>query len=82
MMFADVNHVEPGPRLSDPDKARLLKMVRAAYPFGQREHFPYKMWLSEIRRFKDYLEGKSVCRHGPYKPGRTGAADPSQGCLL
>lgn len=23
--------------------------LRAAYPFGQREHHPYRIWLDEIR---------------------------------
>jgi len=24
--------------------------LRAAYPFGPREHHPYRIWLDEIRR--------------------------------
>lgn len=32
----------------NPDNPR--KSVRAAYPFGERAHWPYKIWLEEIRR--------------------------------
>lgn len=28
----------------------LLKLVDAAYPFGQRQYHPYKVWLSERKR--------------------------------
>lgn len=27
--------------------------LRTAYPFGQRKFWPYKVWLSEIRRQRD-----------------------------
>jgi len=27
----------------------IRKALRAAYPFGERKHFPYKTWLDEIR---------------------------------
>lgn len=26
------------------------KALRDAYPFGERKHFPYKVWLDEISR--------------------------------
>lgn len=32
------------------DAARVLAAVDAAYPFGQRSLFPYKMWLDERRK--------------------------------
>lgn len=35
------------------DDTALLKAVDAAYPFGSREMFPYKMWLVERRIFRD-----------------------------
>lgn len=35
--------------------AELLKLVDAAYPFGEREHHPYKVWLSERRKLIDSL---------------------------
>ena len=28
----------------------LRKLLRDAYPFGPREHHPYKAWLAEVRR--------------------------------
>lgn len=31
----------------DADTAALLTLVDAAYPFGEREHHPYKAWLAE-----------------------------------
>ncbi len=34
--------------ISDPDA--LEKAIRAAYPFGERAHWPYKVWLKEVRR--------------------------------
>ena len=27
----------------------LEKKIRAAYPFGERKYWPYKVWLSEVR---------------------------------
>jgi hypothetical protein len=30
---------------ADMPLAERAKVVDAAYPFGAREHFPYKMWL-------------------------------------
>lgn len=28
---------------------QVKKALREAYPFGQREHHPYKIWLDEIQ---------------------------------
>lgn len=33
----------------------LLEAIDAAYPFGERKHFPYKMWLVERRIFLDAM---------------------------
>lgn len=30
------------------DVSALRKHISAAYPFGPREHHPYKIWLSEV----------------------------------
>ena len=30
-------------------EAELRGALRAAYPFGAREHHPYRIWLDEIR---------------------------------
>lgn len=32
------------------DRKALNKALRDAYPFGERAHHPYKVWLSEIKR--------------------------------
>jgi len=32
------------------DEKALRKALREAYPFGEREMWPYKVWLDEIRR--------------------------------
>lgn len=33
--------------------AEKRKAVRTAYPFGQRQMHPYKVWLSEVRATKE-----------------------------
>jgi hypothetical protein len=33
---------------SKPD-VEVRAALRAAYPFGQRQHHPYRIWLDEIR---------------------------------
>lgn len=30
----------------------LLELIDAAYPFGPREHWPYKVWLTERRAWR------------------------------
>lgn len=37
------------------DLDALEKAIRAAYPFGPREMWPYKVWLSEVRTFMTRL---------------------------
>lgn len=37
-------------RVGRDDPKRLRAELRAAYPFGPREHHPYKIWLDEIHR--------------------------------
>lgn len=32
------------------DLAFARKVLRAAYPFGEREYWPYKVWLNECRK--------------------------------
>lgn len=31
-------------------KPTLKQVLYDAYPFGERQHFPYKIWLDEIKR--------------------------------
>lgn len=41
-----------------------------AYPFGQRQYFPYKIWLHEIRRQRGLLPPKlKVSRKQFINPG-------------
>jgi len=39
-------------------KTSLKQALYEAYPFGQREHFPYKVWLDEIKRQRGF-KGKA-----------------------
>lgn len=32
------------------DKKIIRTLLRKAYPFGAREHWPYKVWCDEVRR--------------------------------
>jgi hypothetical protein len=36
-------------RAQDLDDAQILRLVDAAYPFGQRKYWPYKAWLAARR---------------------------------
>lgn len=40
------------------DNKALLARVDAAYCFGPRKYFPYKMWLEERRLFREALAGE------------------------
>jgi len=39
-------------RAAHPDAAgdELRRLLRDAYPFGQRQYHPYKIWCDEVRR--------------------------------
>jgi hypothetical protein len=52
----------------------------AAYPFGQRQYHPYKIWCDEIQRQRRF--GKYT--HGLPRPGKTAyqPPDPAQGELF
>jgi hypothetical protein len=41
------------------DIPALKCALRAAYPFGERKHFPYKMWCEEQRRAMILIMRKS-----------------------
>lgn len=32
------------------DEPKLRAALREAYPFGERKHHPYKIWLDEVHR--------------------------------
>lgn len=44
-VIAEVIH-----RVGFDDPARLKRELRDAYPFGDRENYPYKVWLDEIKK--------------------------------
>lgn len=35
----------------DINEADLRKRISEAYPFGPRQYHPYKMWLSEVKKY-------------------------------
>lgn len=37
-------------RVGRDDMKVLKKAIREAYPFGERAYYPYKAWLSEVKR--------------------------------
>jgi len=37
-------------RVGRSDIKMLKRELRKAYPFGERRSYPYKVWLSEVRR--------------------------------
>ena len=37
-------------RVGLDDEKKLRAELSAAYPFGERENWPYKVWLVEVRR--------------------------------
>lgn len=49
-----------------------------AYPFGQRQYYPYKIWLDEIRRQRGTKAKRPPCKcghaHGSHR-GKCYAAD-------
>lgn len=48
------------------DLDALEKAIRAAYPFGLREHWPYKVWSDEVRKTMKRL--RSDRSHGEQLP--------------
>lgn len=43
-----------------PSPAELLKLVDAAYPFGERKYEPYKCWLVERKLFRAAIDGSQA----------------------
>lgn len=48
----------PSPRMSEEHKKKLMKIIRASYPFGERKYFPYKAWLKEVKAVENFLYGR------------------------
>lgn len=62
--FTDTTGRLPSPNLSDKEKALCFKIVRGFYPFGQRRHFPYKVWCREVAKVREFLYGRPQCPLG------------------
>jgi hypothetical protein len=41
--------IQQNPEL-DPFSPEMEKLIRAAYPFGERNYHPYKIWCSAVNR--------------------------------
>jgi hypothetical protein len=52
--------------------------LREAYPFGQRQYHPYKMWLKEIKFQMGKLSGRNLVRDRGVPP----ETDPRQESLF
>lgn len=68
------------------DEKAIKAALFAAYPFGPREHHPYKIWLSEIKMqrrlpFKDKLSPAAKKRIADYEKA-TGMKWPANGDLF
>lgn len=58
------------------DEKEIIRRIDAAYPFGEREMYPYKAWLIERRIAKALLRGQlarrpepaSLAALSPYRP--------------
>lgn len=53
------------------DMKKLRAALRAAYPFGKRKQFPYKVWCDEVRIQLLGLTGKKA----EVLPGQKGLFD-------
>ena len=60
-------------RVGRDDMKALENAIRAAYPFGERKHHPYKIWCSEVRA---QLHGDTGNR-AEVLPGQKGLFDGS-----
>lgn len=47
------------------DEKEVIRRVDAAYPFGDRENYPYKVWLEERRNAIALLRGEIPTRPKP-----------------
>lgn len=47
------------------DPKALRKAISKAYPFGRREQWPYKVWLSEVKRQLDPTPAGPPTPDGP-----------------
>jgi hypothetical protein len=58
-------------------EGEIRAALRKAYPFGQRQYHPYKIWLDEIAAQRGTKKRKAHDRRG-----RVVKIDPDQGSLF
>jgi len=68
--------------VADPTRYKdLRKLVSAAYPFGTREHWPYKAWCSAVRDAFYKLSTVGTNLHAPlYRRCGACGAKPGMPC--
>lgn len=60
LVWFESRRVTPGPSMPPDIKEEFYQYLRKWYPFGQRKHFPYKVWLSEMQAVKKWLYAKPL----------------------
>ena len=55
LAWVDIHGEKPSREMPDSEKERFLKYVNQHYPFGQRDMYPYTVWLSEMKKMKDWI---------------------------
>lgn len=61
---------------SGADEREVRRALRAAYPFGQRKYWPYKVWLDEIKRQRGF---KPLTKQPPVDPRQLTIFDRIEG---
>lgn len=64
------------------DADEINRRIYEAYPFGERNYFPYKVWLEQVKKWK---AGYAMGLRGPTgqdAPPRKHVNDPAQGSLI
>lgn len=57
-------------RVGRDDERALRKALHDAYPFGERQLHPYKIWRDEIRRQLEGRQGRRPPAPPPEAPGQ------------
>lgn len=70
--------VEVRKKHPDAGGAALMDLLRAAYPFGPKQYWPYRVWRSEVR----YQLGILPRWKHPKRPVRLEPVPPEQGSLF
>lgn len=53
---------------ADATLEERIKALKDAYPFGERAHHPYKMWLKAQRQYLCRYEPKTETKRFPLSP--------------